>query len=133
MNTSLWVFYFFLYTVIIYSLINIIPSNSKTNFLQRKSTQITLILSIITLAGLPPLVIFIPKVSLISMRSSYSMYLTVLLLIFRSILDFFIYLRISYSLSLLHSCKIMFFKQKIINPLIIIIGRAISTIRLRMF
>ena len=110
-NEKLWILYFLVYSLISFTIITpLIFINIKTivkiNLTPSSSaTKTTLLINVLSLAGLPPFLGFTPKVIVIFTLLSLSTVQTIiaLILISSSVITLFYYLRIFYSSIILFS------------------------------
>lgn len=101
-----WKVYFLLYILILIFLISSLhPSIKQTHILNKKQKIFTFI-SIINLRGIPPFSIFLPKVIVVCSATYYGFWTLASILMIRSILDFFVYLRAVYQTALIQSPSI---------------------------
>lgn len=112
MNFSVWgaFFYFVIYAVAFVQVIISIPRNLiNSSLLSFSNINLTSLLIILSLAGLPPILGFIAKLIVLfySLVSTAIAILLILLLSF-SIVRIFFYLKIFFSLNLLHSGRELF-------------------------
>ena len=120
-NFNLGITYFFIYSItcfILFLLINKNKTRSFTNntFSLNKSEFLIILILILSLAGIPPLLGFYPKLMLLSLFFNYSLGLLTSLLL-RSIINLYFYLNFSFSLLIHKKTK---FSKMLNSPYIII-------------
>ena len=99
---NLWLFYFISYAsllLIFLPLFNVILSRGTTKRLKNKES---ILFFFMRLRGLPPFLMFMPKILTIYYLRASRHWLLIITLVARSIIDFFVYLRITYSVSFLY-------------------------------
>nr|WRK67389.1 NADH dehydrogenase subunit 2 [Pentidionis agamae] len=95
LNTKMAMLYFMLYTTTLFMVIKEMKKN-MTNSLnhQTNKTSLTMMLNVSSMAGMPPLMGFIPKWILLKMMSKETnMMVNPIILVITSVISFFIYFR----------------------------------------
>nr|QHQ98560.1 NADH dehydrogenase subunit 2 [Parasitus wangdunqingi] len=101
-NNTSWFLYFIIYTMImisIYLIMNKINASTidSIKYMFNKNQNMALIISLMSLGGLPPFLGFLPKWMVIS-NTIDNMYFFMFILIISSLISIFIYLRLTYPL-----------------------------------
>nr|YP_009441799.1 NADH dehydrogenase subunit 2 [Eucinetus haemorrhoidalis]AOY39383.1 NADH dehydrogenase subunit 2 [Eucinetus haemorrhoidalis] len=108
-----WLIYYIIYTIISMSIIltlnnlNVFHLKSMFNLKMNYLMKFSFALSILSLGGLPPFLGFIPKWLIIQNLTNLNYYFTNLIMIMTSLIMLFFYLRLSISLFILPSNKLM--------------------------
>lgn len=120
-NFSIWIIYFGVYSFINFILI-INFKHLNLNFLRQIYTnnlsspiKIFLLINFLSLGGLPPFVGFLPKWILINFLVLNQIYLIRIILIMRSLINLFFYLRINFTSLILNNSQLRWIKQKKLN------------------
>lgn len=92
-----WLLYFSIYTFRVYILTKTIKQHSQQIFLLPKHVLLTWRFYIFNLAGIPPLLGFYPKILIIDKILTLHLEILLFVILAGTILDFFIYTRISHS------------------------------------
>nr|YP_011031332.1 NADH dehydrogenase subunit 2 [Epidaus famulus]WQT73249.1 NADH dehydrogenase subunit 2 [Epidaus famulus] len=108
-NNSLWLFYFFIYSLILMSIILTFwyystyyinqYSNKSLNFMEK----FMIIVSFMSLGGLPPFLGFIPKFIVIQLTISHHSYMLSMILVTTTLITLFYYLRLISSILLINN------------------------------
>lgn len=108
-NNRIWIFYFFIYTIILISIIYVFQfhsayyinqySNKRLNFIEK----IIIIVSFIRLGGLPPFLGFLPKLIVIQLIIINQSYIISIILVSSTLITLFYYLRLIGSILLINN------------------------------
>lgn len=104
-----WITYLALYSIVFLTLINILIkfniNKISQNLLIRKTSKITIFISILSLGGIPPLLGFFPKLLIIS-TFSLTNALLIYTIIMCALVTLYYYLRITYRMLIIKSTRL---------------------------
>lgn len=95
-SNPLWLLYFTLYRFFIVVLIIDIKTNISQNATKHFKIKNKELILFLTLIGIPPLILFLPKIIIITLTVNIRIFTILVVIIIRSVLDFFTYFRISH-------------------------------------
>nr|QGR23686.1 NADH dehydrogenase subunit 2 [Ostrinia palustralis] len=120
-SENLWMFYFFMYSILIsilcllFSMINMFFINQLFFFNINYLIKLSLLINFLSLGGLPPFVGFLPKWIVINFMLNSNLYFLTFILIMMSLILLFFYIRILYSSFMFNYLKLKWIKIKIKN------------------
>jgi len=125
-----WVFYFLSYRVLILAATKLVSKNLIQQYINNNQTNnITTLLTLLRLGGLPPFLGFFPKVIILNSRISSNLILIALAIVIFSVLDLFIYTRVSYFALLNKKSHLLWIKkEKYFSFFILVIRRRLFSI-----
>nr|AGO28130.1 NADH dehydrogenase subunit 2 [Sphedanolestes impressicollis] len=114
---TLWIFYFFIYTVILASMIFTFWFHSSFYINQYSiksmsySNKMTIMILFLSLGGLPPFLGFLPKFIVIQLMITFESYSISLILVLTTLITLFYYLRMISSVLLINSSTVKWAPQ----------------------
>nr|QZI85964.1 NADH dehydrogenase subunit 2 [Rhynocoris fuscipes] len=119
--STLWIFYFIIYSVILASIIFTFWYHS-TFFINQYSSKslsftekMTIIILFLSLGGLPPFLGFMPKFVVIQLMITFESYGLILILVLTTLITLFYYLRLISSILLINSSSVKWTQQSEMN------------------
>nr|AKP94521.1 NADH dehydrogenase subunit 2 [Macracanthopsis nodipes] len=108
-NSSMWMFYFFIYTLILGTIIftfnfhSTLHINQYSNKSIKFMEKLMIIITLLSLGGLPPFLGFIPKLMVIQLTISNNSFLLSMILVMTTLITLFYYLRLISSTLLINN------------------------------
>nr|ACT80191.1 NADH dehydrogenase subunit 2 [Bradysia amoena] len=115
-NENIWIMYFIIYSFLNFCLIYLFKifqifylNQLYSIFIEHPLLKFTLLISILSLGGLPPFLGFLPKWLIIQLLSHMNLNLINLFIISMSLITLFYYLKISFSAFMMNYNELIFF------------------------